>query len=382
MATASSADAAVSAAAVRVLWLIKGLGPGGAERLLVGSARSIDRTRFDVSVAYLMPGKDHLAGELREAGVRAECLGARSDLDPRWMARLRRLVRDRRIDLVHAHSPVAAAGAGLALGRRVATISTEHNTWDRYRPATRWANAVTFGRRRAVIAVSTEVARSFGERRGPPVTVIPNGVDVTGLRAGALGREAARRQLGLPLDVPVVGTIGGVTSKKGHAHLVRAFASLAGRSPTARLAIVGLEIDAAPVIEAIEEAGLGDRIVMAGYRPEASRLLPAFDVFVLASMHEGMPVSLLEAMALEVPVVATRVGGVPEVVTSGLDGVLVAPGDVPALAAALQDLLADAGRRGALTAAAWTTVGRFALAETVRRTQDVYDEALAERRRV
>ena len=369
------------AAPVRVLWLIKGLGPGGAERLLVGSARSIDRARFDVSVAYLVPAKDQLVGELRSAGVDAVCLGARDDLDPRWIPRLRRLVRDRRIDLVHAHSPLAAAGAGLAVGSRVPIISTEHNTWDRYRPATRRVNAATFGRRRAVIAVSEEVARSIGKRARPKVTVIPNGVDADGLRAAASTRGAARRELGLSLDVPVVGTVGGVTAKKGHAHLVRAVAMLASRFPEARVAIVGLEVDAGPVLDAIEATGLEGRVLLAGYRPEASHLLPAFDVFALASLHEGMPVSLLEAMALDVPVVATRVGGVPEVVTSGVDGVLVAPGDVPALAAALGELLADPARREALAAAARRTVARFTLAETVRRTQEVYDEVLAERSR-
>ncbi len=126
--------------------------------------------------------------------------------------------------------------------------------------------------------------------------------------------------------MPVVGTIGGVTAKKGHVHLVRAAASLAARVPDARTVIVGLPVDPEPVRRAIAEAGLEDRVLLAGYHPAASRLLPAFDVFALPSRYEGMPVSLLEAMALGIPVVATRVGGVPEVVTDGVDGVLVSPG--------------------------------------------------------
>jgi glycosyltransferase involved in cell wall biosynthesis len=376
-------------APVRVLWLIKGLGPGGAERLLVGMARSIDREQYDVSAAYLLPWKDHLVGELRDAGVDATCLRARGDLDPRWIPRLRALVRDREIRLVHAHSPVAAAAARVALGGRTAIVTTEHNTWDRYRPATRRLNAVTFSRQQAVIAVSQEVARSFGPRVSPrlwprvrpPVHVIPNGVDGDSVRAAALGREAARAELSLPPDAPVVGTIGGVTAKKGHVHLVRAAASLAARVPEARTVIVGLPVDPEPVRRAIAEAGLRDRVLLAGYHPAASRLLPAFDVFALPSRYEGMPVSLLEAMAVGIPVVASRVGGVPEIVTDGMDGVLVAPGDEPALAAALADLLTDAGRRRDLAEAGRTTAGRFSLAESVRRTEAVYDEALAARRR-
>ena len=134
------------AAPVRVLWLIKGLGPGGAERLLVSSARFIDRERFAVSAAYLLPGKDHLVAALRDAGVPAVCLEAAGDLDPRWLPRLRRLVHDRRIDLVHAHSPVAAAGARVGVGAATAIVTTEHNTWDRYRPATRRVNRATHRR--------------------------------------------------------------------------------------------------------------------------------------------------------------------------------------------------------------------------------------------
>jgi glycosyltransferase involved in cell wall biosynthesis len=383
-ATASSADGAVTTPA-RVLWLIKGLGPGGAERLLVDAARSIERDRFDVSAAYLLAEKDQLVGELRDAGVRSTCLGARGDLDPRWVAGLRRLVHDRGIDLVHAHSPVAAVGARLGVGGRTAIVTTEHNTWDRYRPATRRANAATFARQQAVIAVSNEVARSIGHRirsrPGPSVEVIPNGIDAEALRTAALPREAARRELGLPLEVPVVGTIGGVTAKKGHVDLVRAAARLVRSLPDARVAIVGLEIDAGPVRHAIAAAGLQGRVLLAGYRPEAARLLRAFDVFTLASRYEGMPLSLLEAMVLGLPVVATSVGGIPEVVTSGRDGLLVAPGDEVALAAAWEELVADPARGASLGAAAARTAERFSLGETVRRTQDVYDAALADRRR-
>jgi glycosyltransferase involved in cell wall biosynthesis len=368
------------AAPVRVLWLIKGLGPGGAERLLVSSAPLIDRDRFDVSAAYLLPWKDHLVSQLSDAGVGVVCLRARGDVDPRWLPRLRRLVRERGIDLVHAHSPVAAAGARLVLGAGAAIVTTEHNTWDRYRPATRRLNAATYGRQQAVIAVSAEVARSIGPRTRPPVHVIPNGVDVQGLRAAALPREAARRALGIPLDAPVVGTVGGVTAKKGHVHLVRAAATLVGRIPDAIVAIVGLEVDPQPVRAAITGTGLEGRVVLAGYRPEAARLLRAFDVFALPSLHEGMPVSLLEAMALGVPAVATRVGGVPEVVTSGRDGVLVRAGDEAALASALEDLLRDPARRAALGEAAADGARRFSLGETVLRTQEVYDEAMSARR--
>jgi glycosyltransferase involved in cell wall biosynthesis len=359
-----------------VLWLVKGLGPGGAERLLVESARFVDRERFAIRAAYVLPWKDHLVAELEAEGVPVTCLGARRELDPGWVRGLRRLVRAARIDLVHAHSPVPGIAARTAL-RGPAIVTTEHNTWDRYRPSTRWLNAWTFGRQQAAIAVSEEVARSFGDRNRPPIHVIANGVDPARVRGRAMSRAEARVALGVPLDAAVVGAVGGLTAKKGHVHLVHAARAVVDAVPHARVVIVGLRIDDAPVRAAIAGEGLQDRVLLAGYRPEAARLLSGFDVFALPSLFEGMPVSLLEAMATGLPSVATRVGGVPEVATDGVDALLVPPGDEGALAEALIQLLNDPARRASLGAAARATADRFSLAEAVRRTEDVYEQALA-----
>lgn len=366
------------AAPVRVLWLIKGLGPGGAERLLVDMARHIDRDRYAVSCAYVLPWKDQLVGELEAEGVRVTCLGRGRARGPGWVRRLRGGVRDERIDLVHAHLPATAIGARLGLRgrRRPAIVTTEHNTWERYRPLTRRVNAATFAMQDAAIAVSSEVARSIGPRTRPPVTTIANGVDIERLRATSLTREAAREALGLPSGVPVVGTVGGLTPKKGHVTLARAMPDVLRAHPDTRFAFVGLPVDEEPVRRAVADAGVGERVVFAGYRPEASRLMPAFDVACLPSLFEGMPVSLLEAMALGLAAVATRVGGVPEVATDGEDAVIVPPSDPGALSAAIISLLDDPTLRASLGDRAATTAERFSIQETVRRTQAVYDDAL------
>jgi len=131
---------------IRVLWLIKGLGPGGAERLLVEhAARSTDRS-LTYEVAYLLPWKRHLVPELEALGVTTHCLDVRSVADPRWIRRLRHLVRDRRPDVVHVHSPALAAFARAAcsLSRdRPALVYTEHNRWPSYRLPTRLANRLS-----------------------------------------------------------------------------------------------------------------------------------------------------------------------------------------------------------------------------------------------
>jgi glycosyltransferase involved in cell wall biosynthesis len=369
------------AARVRVLWLIKGMGPGGAERQLVEMARHVDTDRFDVQAAYLLPWKDHLVGELADVGVPSTCLRATRNLDPTWVSRLRALARGREIDIVHAHLPTAAVGARTAFRRRgPRVVSTEHNVWTRYRPITRMLNAVTFGWQAAAIAVSEEVARSIGPRVHPTVRVIPNGVDGERLRADALARSAARAELGLPEDAMVVGVVGGITPKKGHGTLVAAAPRVAASIPSVRFAFVGIESDGGAVRAEVHAMELEDRVRFLGYRSNASRLMRAFDLVCLPSLFEGMPVAMLEAMAIGVPVVATAVGGVPEVANGGRAAMIVPPRDPTALSDALAQVLSDEPLRMRLTEAAGWRVGDFDIERTTRATEDVYAELAARHR--
>ena len=363
--------------AVPVLWVIKGLGPGGAEHLLVDVARHADRERFRYRCFYLMPSKDHLAPALRDQGVDVTCLGMRSEADARWVLRLRDAVRRHRAAIVHAHLPYAAIGSRLAVrtlgARRPRMISTEHNTGDRYRASTRWADRATFPLDDRTIAVSRSVADSFPRRR--KIDVIPNGVDVQRLRSRALERTAARRALGLPVDPPIVGTIGGVTAKKGHGVWLEAAERVTRKVSDATFVSIGLPIEGEALRRRITGSGLEDRVLLAGYRENAAELLRAFDVFCLPSLHEGLPLSVLEALALGIPVVATSVGGVPEALAKG-GGVLVPPGDADALADVLLDLLGDTGRRARLSAEGSAAATAFDVRETVRRTEALYLETL------
>jgi glycosyltransferase involved in cell wall biosynthesis len=243
---------------------------------------------------------------------------------------------------------------------------------DRYRRPTRWADRATLRLDDRTIAVSRSVAASFPGRR---VTVIPNGVDVERLRAKALDRDAARRALALPAGAFVIGTIGGVTAKKGYRVWVEAARKVTAKVPDATFVWIGLPIEGDALRRAVEDAGLGERVAGAGYREDAAELLRAFDLFCLPSLHEGLPLSVLEALALGVPVVATSVGGVPEALARG-GGVLVPPADPSPLADAILQLVADGGRRGRLSAEGAAAANAFDVRETVRRTEALYLETL------
>ncbi|MFK0195519.1 glycosyltransferase [Kitasatospora sp. NPDC090308] len=356
----------------KVLWLAKGLGRGGAEQLLVNCVRHADRERYQIEVAYVLPHKDALVPALAAAGVPVHCLGGAPGR--RWPLRLRRLLAERRYDLVHTHMPVPAVAARLLrpAGPRPRLVHTEHNLWERYRLPTRWANALTYRRNDAVIAVSHAVAAGVGRRRaGEWLSVVHHGPDLGGAPSGPAARRAARERLGLPPEALVVGTVGNLTAKKDQATLLAAFAMLRGREPDARLVLVG-----SGPLEAELRARAGDGVLFAGTRADVPELLPGWDVFCLSSRQEGLPVALMEAMASGLPSVVTGVGGVPEILDDGVEGRLVPPGDPAALAAALGELTGP-GARERMGAAARRRAESFDVAGAQRAVERVYARVLA-----
>ncbi|WP_354639019.1 glycosyltransferase [Kitasatospora camelliae] len=360
----------------RVLWLAKGLGRGGAEQLLVNCARHVDTSRYEVEVAYVLPWKDALVPALEAAGVRTHCLGTAPGR--LWPLRLRGLLAERRYDLVHSHMPVPAAAARLlSYGRSgPRLVHTEHNVWERYRTATRWANAWTYRRNDAVIAVSHAVAATIARRRPDPdwVTVVHHGPDLADAPSGPAARAAARAELGLPADAVVIGTVGNLTAKKDQATLLAAFARVRADHPGAALVLIG-----SGPLEAELRARAGEGVVFAGSRSDVPALLPGFDVFTLSSRQEGLPVALMEAMTSGLPSVVTRVGGMPEVLEDGGQGLLVPPGDPAALAAALSRMVAEGDLRERLGAAARERSKGFDVAGAQRSIEAVYARVLRDR---
>lgn len=368
---------------VRVLWFIKSLGHGGAERLLDLMVRHVDRRRFDVEVAYVSRGIGELRPLLESRGVRVHCLDAAGNLDVSWLPRLRSLLRRGRFDIIHSHSPLTAALARMAVGgARPVHVYTEHNIWPAYRPATRALNAVTYRRNAAVVAVSRGVAESIdqGARRAfvrcPPVVVVHHGFDQEAVVRGTAARATARGRLGFSADDVLVGTVGAFRPEKNQRLLVESFSRIAPRDPRLRLLLVGYGGLQEPLRAQAERAGLADRVTFTGRRDDVQELLPALDVFALSSLQEGLPLSLLEAMATGIPCVATAVGGVPEVLTDGREGFLVPPGDARGLAAAIQRLVDDEDLRGRMGAAAAGTARGFSVGSAVDRVQRLYTTVL------
>ncbi len=361
----------------RILILIKGLGIGGAEKLISEGARFWDRDRFDYTVAYVLPWKNQLVGELEALGIDVELIGSDRGLTPSTLSRLRDLIRKGRIDLVHAHLPTMGIVARLA--SPVPVVYTEHNMADSYRPLTRMANRLTYGRNRAAMAVSGAVAGSVSSWPGPPVGVIPNGVAVHVEDEAA---AAAREELGLAPDAALVAHVGNIRPGKGHDVLIDAATILLRSRPDVTIVSIGGEKypgDLARVQGRASEAGLGQSLRFLGRRTDALSFVAAADVFVNPSSVEGLPVAILEAMALSRPVVATAAGGVPGIVKDGETGLLVEPEDPEALADGIRRMLSDRDLANRLAGAARELVDKeYGLEPMVRATEEVYRQVLGE----
>lgn len=338
--------ASESAAPQRCLWLTKGLGRGGVERLLLDMYPLVDPERFTVDIAYVLPWKDNYHEPLEDAGATVTCLGSSRPGDPRWVLRLARLLRRHSYEIIHTHAPVPAIAARVAAlgpsGPKL--VHTEHNMWDRYRLPTRIANSVTYSRNSAAIAVSRTVAETIDPIPGwhaPPVFTIHHGTVLGSVHAYSPDERIRRRaELGLPADRFLIGNVGNFTPKKDHRNLLQALAG-SGNIGEAHLVLIGL----GPLQEELERAardlGVADRTTFLGSRDDVFELLPLLDTFCLSSQFEGFPIALVEAMATGLPCVATSVGGIPEIVDDGRNGLLVPPGDPLALQAALEKVMAD-----------------------------------------
>lgn len=364
----------------RILHVIKGLARGGAEQLLLNQAPYLDRRRFDYEVAYLLPDHVALVRELELAGLRVHCLqGARG---VGWIGRLRRLVRDRNVDLVHDHSPYAAIGTRLGLTRSgVRFVYTEHSIWDFYHRATYWGNLLTYSRCDHVFAVSDHVRDSI--RYPGPLSFLPMPMIETvyhGLDPAAVGRwqsgDGVREEFGIAQDAPLVGMVGNFRAEKGHRILLQAAIRVRQAIPRVRFLLVGYGPLESETRQLAHELGLDETVVFTGARHDAPRVTGVFDLFALPSLSEGLAIALIEAMALGRPSVVTNVGGLTEVVEHGKQGLVVNAGDPDGLAEAIIRLLEDEELRRALGDAARSRAEDFDIRKAVRRHEEVYTELL------
>jgi glycosyltransferase involved in cell wall biosynthesis len=347
-------------------------GLGGQEIRILNEARWTAERGWRVIVAGAPDGR--FVTRARDSGLQTVAIPMRGAWDVLAMARLCALIRRERVSLVHTHSSIDAWLGGLAArAARVPVVRTRHVSI----PVRRRFNPVYTRLADRVITSGDAIRRILIGAGVPPgrAVAIPAGVDLGAFPFRARAPELARA---LDLRPPVIGSVAMFRGSKGHAHLIDAFAVVRGIHPTATLLLVGDGIRRSSVEALARDAGLGEAVVFTGFRADVPSLLGTMDCFVLASTRtEGVPQSLLQAFAAGVPVVASDIGGIPEVVADGVTGLLVKSESAGALAGGILGVLDQtaAAERRAL-AARRLVEERFSHAASITRLLALYEDVL------
>lgn len=368
-----------------VLAIIDQLALGGAEMLLGQFAAAAPRVGIRLRVAYLEQGEGPAIEPLRMAGIEPVNVNVGGRPSARHLLMMRNYIGSVRPDIVHTHLGTSDLVGGLAarsLG--VPTVSTIHAVMRRRTGSGRIKDALFMLNQRwcaaRVIAVSDSARRAYLDRRESMrrrVVRIYNGIDLETTSGSGI---AVRRELGIQSDELLVGMVSALRPEKGHDVAIAAIAALRRRFPRLRLLIAGHGPLAAELARLASP--LGNTVVLAGRRTDVASVFDALDVCIHPSRSDAFPTTLLEALASSVPVLATAVGGIPEIIDDGRTGVLVpASANAGTIADALGSLLADPSRRRVLaTAGRHEYEQRFTAGPWVEHTRALYDAVLQERR--
>ena len=371
-----------------MLLAIKTLGPGGAEHLLADLVGGRGDDAFEYEVAHVLADADTLAPVIRSQGVPVHSLGATSNLDWRWLPAFRRLLVAGEFDIVHFHLPMTAAlgrpvVATLPREKQPITLYTEHSLWNKVSPLVKALNGATISRDRGLIAVSDAAFDALPHRLQGRAQVVVHGVDLSASRAMADQRDHLRAAIRSELEIPsgdlLAVTVAGLRAEKGYDVLLQTAHLLGDREVPIRFVAAG----SGPLEEELaarrRQLGLDGRFRFLGHRDDTLALMTAADVVVLPSHQEGLPVVLMEATSVGASIVATAVGGVPQVITDDVNGLVVPPGRPDLLADALERLSVDRGVRERLGKQAAADSTRFDIARARSEIETLYRRALGRR---
>ena len=336
---------------VNVLFVIPQMGMGGSEHLVCNLALGLDKRRFNPSVAWFFG--DEVLQEFRELRVPLYHVPKRKRVDFSAMRALGQIIEHNNIDIVIAQHFMSAIYSyyGCKVAAKKILVFTAHSRWEVEETSFKWRVAGGYLLRRmdASIGVAPDVSstiRRVFKTGAHQTATIENGVDID-LFSRKQDVAGLRHSLGLTGRDIVIGIVANLKTVKNHLFLLQAFARVAEEFDNVKLLMVGRGFTGEPdnseddLRQFVDSHRLSERVLFLGYRTDIPELLHVIDVFCLTSLREGLPIGLIEAMAVGLPVIATNVEGIRDVVTPSVDGILVELGDVAALTNALIGLIRD-----------------------------------------
>ena len=346
---------------LKILHVVDSLEFGGLERVVTDLAKAQQSRGHEVAVFSISPTVGFLP-ELLDAGIPVEVGGKSRGFDLNVLGKLRRMIVSRKVRVVHAHNFVPnyySATALMATGQRRTLVGTCHDMGMRLsNRKLRWMYRLSLLRTARLAMVGQQVHERYvgsgwiGANRAETVL---NGIPVQSFKGTAQRSAVARQRLGLSASIPVIGCVGRLVPLKNQRLLIEILPALLRVHPTLKLVVVGYGELEASLRELASSTGVTNEVLFLGQRADVSDLLPAFDIFALPSRTEGLSIALLEACATGLAVVATAVGGNPEIIHHDETGLLIPVDDADALRQALMSLLNDPALRVRLgtSASAW-----------------------------
>jgi glycosyltransferase involved in cell wall biosynthesis len=351
---------------------------------LVDTVAAADPQHLDYEVAYVLREQNALVPAIASGGTPVHSLGAANNADLRWMLAFRRLLAGRRYDVVHFHLPYAAALGQLVVSSvprstRPAVVYTEHSLWDRAKLVNRVLLRASMSSDERLIAVSEASYDALPVSLRRRTTTVLHGVDLSRSDGLVARREEMRARVRSELRVAddelLFLTVANLRPEKGYDVLLNAARSISDRGLPIRVAAVGRGPLSSVLQARHRELALGDRFQFLGQRDDVLELLAGADAFVLASRHEGLPVALMEATSVGLPIVASGIGGVPEMLEDEVDAILVPPGDAHLLAEAMKRMASDPQLRERLGHRARLRSSSFDISAANRMVGDIYLQA-------
>src|SRR5262245_19457441 len=364
---------------IKIMHVIDSLGIGGAERVVINVVNGLDPDGFE-QIVCCISNKGRSAQLL---GEHARCIdmgkGPRADHLMPW--KLARLIREEKPHIIHTQSWAGVDGViAHLIARGARAVHSEHGRSLPYvdgEPVKRrLVRRCAYHLVDLVFTISEEMRQYLCRETGFPyerMHVIPNGVDIA--KIDSADERGLREELGLASDDCVIGTVARFDPVKDLASLIRAFAQLCAHHNGRRLKLLLVgDGSERPALEKLaSEMGIRDRLILTGFTDDIPRLLGIMDIFAVSSVSEGLPIAVLEAMCARLPVVATKVGAVPELVTGGLSGLLVEPRAPQAMAEKLAILVNDPELSRRFGASARQKVERnYSLNLMLRRYEEMY----------
>ena len=367
---------------IKVLHIIKSLGRGGAEMLLPETLKLHDKNQFEFHYIYFLPWKNQMVESIQAQGGRVTCLPANNNLQLiRKDRQVARYVNENNIQLIHAHLPwagILARRVGKLCG--IAVLYTEHNKQERYHWGTRMMNLATMNALTTVVAVSADVAESIHKYKPSlkiPVRTILNGVNTTHFQRGQADGRAIRVELNIPDAAPVMGTVAVFRFQKRLDLWMELAAEILRKFPDAHFILVGDGPLKNDLLAKRDSLGLSARLHMPGLKTEVRPYFAAFDIYMMCSVFEGLPIALLEAMAMQCPIITTDAGGIREVIREEVDGLLCGVDEPRRLVTFAEALLSDRQLRMAYGARARNrVVEHFSMEKMVAELEALYKHTI------